>query len=100
MNWLSALDRGHDPETMTLRAGGLSLRVRAHMRSRPGAYLARVYDEVAERGPLGVADLTTPGKRTAPASPRSRVDAASSGCTTWRNALVLGSSRRNRKEWP
>jgi uncharacterized protein len=39
-------------------------RLRRHMRSRRGAYLARVYDEVAERGPLRVADLTEPGKRS------------------------------------
>ena len=34
-----------------------------HMRSAAGAYLAQVYAEVAERGPLAVSGLSDPGKR-------------------------------------
>jgi uncharacterized protein YcaQ len=36
----------------------------AYMRSPRGAYMARVYDEVRERGPIGASELSNPGKRT------------------------------------
>jgi len=36
---------------------------REYMRSKRGAYMARVYDEVAERGPLAAGELRDPGKR-------------------------------------
>lgn len=36
----------------------------AYMRSRRGAYMAQVYAEVAERGPLAAAELSNPGKRS------------------------------------
>jgi uncharacterized protein YcaQ len=39
-------------------------RTREYMKSARGAYMARVYDEVAERGPLGAGDLSDPGKRS------------------------------------
>src|SRR6516164_3404706 len=35
-----------------------------YMRSDAGRYMARVYDEVAERGPITAAELTDPGKRS------------------------------------
>ena len=35
-----------------------------YMRSEPGAYMAKVYAEVAERGPLTAAELSNPGERT------------------------------------
>ena len=35
-----------------------------YMATEPGAYVARVYQEVAERGPLAAADLSDPGKRS------------------------------------
>jgi len=35
-----------------------------YMRSRRGAYMAKVYAEVAERGPLAAAELSSPGKRS------------------------------------
>ena len=35
-----------------------------YMRSERGAYLARVYAEVAERGPIAVAELSNPGRRS------------------------------------
>jgi uncharacterized protein YcaQ len=35
-----------------------------YMRSPRGAYMAKVYAEVAERGPLAAADLSSPGKRS------------------------------------
>ena len=35
------------------------------MRSKRGAYMARVYAEVAERGPLSAGELLNPGKRSA-----------------------------------
>jgi uncharacterized protein len=34
-----------------------------YMRLRRGAYMAKVYAEVAERGPIAAADLSSPGKR-------------------------------------
>ena len=34
-----------------------------YMRSRRGAYMAQVYAEVAERGPIAAAELSSPGKR-------------------------------------
>src|SRR5437762_569267 len=37
---------------------------REYMATERGAYVARVYDEVAERGPLAAADLSDPGKRS------------------------------------
>ena len=37
---------------------------RQHMRSRRGAYMAKAYAEVAERGALAAADLSNPGKRS------------------------------------
>src|SRR5207248_1189810 len=37
---------------------------RQYMRSRRGAYMARAYAEVQERGPLAAADLSNPGKRS------------------------------------
>ena len=36
-----------------------------YMRSGRGAYMARVYDEVAERGPISAGELSDPGKRSA-----------------------------------
>jgi uncharacterized protein YcaQ len=36
----------------------------AYMRSKRGAYMARVYAEVVERGPLAAAELSSPGKRS------------------------------------
>jgi uncharacterized protein YcaQ len=35
-----------------------------YMRSEAGAYMAAAYAEVAERGPISVAELTDPGKRS------------------------------------
>jgi uncharacterized protein len=35
-----------------------------YMRSKRGAYMAKVYAEVAERGPLAAAELSVPGKRS------------------------------------
>src|SRR5215471_8148560 len=35
-----------------------------YMRTERGAYLARVYAEVAERGPIAVAELSNPGRRS------------------------------------
>jgi uncharacterized protein YcaQ len=35
-----------------------------YMRSARGAYMARVYAEVAERGPIAAAELSNPGKRS------------------------------------
>jgi len=35
-----------------------------YMRSERGAYMAKVYAEVAERGPLAAAELSVPGKRS------------------------------------
>ena len=37
---------------------------REYMQSEHGAYVAQVYEEVAERGPLAAADLSNPGKRS------------------------------------
>lgn len=37
---------------------------RKYMASRRGAYMAKAYAEVQERGPLGAADLSNPGKRS------------------------------------
>ena len=37
---------------------------RKHMASRRGAYIAKAYAEVAERGPLAAADLSDPGRRS------------------------------------
>jgi len=39
-------------------------RTHEYMRSKRGAYMARVYAEVAERGPLSAGDLSSPGKRS------------------------------------
>ena len=39
-------------------------RTQEYMRSERGAYMAKVYAEVAERGPLAAADLSNPGKRS------------------------------------
>jgi uncharacterized protein YcaQ len=39
-------------------------RTQEYMRSRRGAYMAGVYAEVAERGPLAAAELSNPGKRS------------------------------------
>jgi uncharacterized protein len=39
-------------------------RTQEYMRSERGAYMAKVYAEVAERGPLAAADLSAPGKRS------------------------------------
>jgi uncharacterized protein YcaQ len=36
---------------------------REYMRSEPGAYMANVFEEVAEHGPISVANLSDPGKR-------------------------------------
>jgi hypothetical protein len=36
---------------------------REYMRSARGAYMAKVYDEVAERGPIAAAELRDPGQR-------------------------------------
>ena len=37
---------------------------REYMRSKRGAYMAKVYDEVAERGPIAAGELLDPGKRS------------------------------------
>jgi uncharacterized protein len=37
---------------------------RSYMRSKRGSYMARVYAEVAERGPITAAELSDPGKRS------------------------------------
>ena len=37
---------------------------REYMRSKRGAYMAKVYDEVAERGPIAASELLDPGKRS------------------------------------
>ncbi len=37
---------------------------REYMRSERGAYMAKVFEEVAERGPMPVAELSDPGKRS------------------------------------
>jgi uncharacterized protein YcaQ len=37
---------------------------REYMRSERGAYIAKVYAEVAERGPIAAAELSNPGKRS------------------------------------
>jgi uncharacterized protein YcaQ len=39
-------------------------RTQEYMRSSRGAYMAKVYAEVAERGPISAADLSNPGKRS------------------------------------
>jgi uncharacterized protein len=39
-------------------------RAREHMRTERGAYVASVYAEVQERGPLTLAELSAPGRRT------------------------------------
>src|SRR5262245_12799189 len=39
-------------------------RMQEYMRSDRGAYMAKVYAEVAERGPLAAAELSVPGKRS------------------------------------
>src|SRR5262249_58034338 len=39
-------------------------RTQEYMRSKDGRYMASVYAEVAERGPITAADLTDPGKRS------------------------------------
>jgi uncharacterized protein YcaQ len=39
-------------------------RTQEYMRSEPGAYMASVYAEVAERGPITAAELSNPGKRS------------------------------------
>jgi uncharacterized protein YcaQ len=39
-------------------------RTQAYMRSKRGAYMARVYEEVVERGPLAAAQLSNPGQRS------------------------------------
>src|SRR5205807_4085857 len=41
-----------------------SERTQEYMRSEPGAYMASVYAEVAERGPITAAELSNPGKRS------------------------------------
>ena len=82
-----------------------------YMRSERGAYMAQVYAEVAERGPLAAADLSDPGKRSGnwwgwgkgkavlehlyDSGLIAIAGAASSGCTTWPSA----SSPRTRS-WP
>src|SRR5215475_1145966 len=38
-------------------------RIQEYMRSERGAYMAKVYAEVAEGGPLAAAELSAPGKR-------------------------------------
>ena len=38
--------------------------IQEYMRSERGAYMAKVYAEVAERGPLAAAELSVPGKRS------------------------------------
>src|SRR5205807_4205044 len=35
-----------------------------YMRSEPGAYMAKVYDEVAGRGPITASELSNPGERS------------------------------------
>src|SRR5262249_12024416 len=37
---------------------------RHYMKSRRGAYMAAVYAEMAERGPLSAAEISNPGKRS------------------------------------
>lgn len=37
---------------------------REYMRSKRGSYMARVYAEVAERGPISAGELTDPGRRS------------------------------------
>ncbi len=37
---------------------------REYMRSKRGSYMAKVYDEVAERGPISAGELLDPGKRS------------------------------------
>jgi hypothetical protein len=39
-------------------------RTQEYMRSKRGAYMAQVYEEVAERGPIGAGELSNRGKRT------------------------------------
>lgn len=39
-------------------------RTREYMRSPRGAYMARIYAEVAERGPITASELSHPGRRT------------------------------------
>jgi uncharacterized protein YcaQ len=39
-------------------------RTQEYMRSEGGSYMAKVYDEVAERGPITAAALSNPGERT------------------------------------
>jgi uncharacterized protein len=39
-------------------------RTREYMRTRRGVYMAQVYAEVAERGPIAAAELSNPGKRS------------------------------------
>jgi uncharacterized protein YcaQ len=39
-------------------------RTQEYMRSERGAYMAKVYAEVAERGPIAAAELSNPGKRS------------------------------------
>jgi uncharacterized protein YcaQ len=39
-------------------------RTQAYMRSKRGVYMARVYEEVVERGPLAAAQLSNPGQRS------------------------------------
>jgi uncharacterized protein YcaQ len=39
-------------------------RMQEYMQSERGAYMAKVYAEVAERGPLAAAELSVPGKRS------------------------------------
>jgi uncharacterized protein YcaQ len=41
-------------------------RTRERMRSARGAYMAAVYAEVAERGPMAAAELSNPGRRSGP----------------------------------
>src|SRR5215471_864758 len=86
-----------------------------YMRTDRGAYLAQVYAEVAERGPIAVAELSNPGKGSAgwwqwgigkrrsststmPDSSRLPDVAASSASTTFPNASFRGqrSTRRHR----
>jgi uncharacterized protein YcaQ len=39
-------------------------RTLAYMKSKRGAYMAEIYAEVAERGPISAAELSNPGKRS------------------------------------
>jgi uncharacterized protein YcaQ len=39
-------------------------RTQEYMKSKRGSYMAKVYSEVAERGPITAAQLTNPGKRS------------------------------------